>query len=503
MRRRYGAVFLQSDQKTDLPARALETAGAFSPWVEIFGASLVLMDLSGLEKQWPEEKDLAAAIQKKFEAENLCAQVAIASNPITAKLIARGRAGINIAPDGQEKQFLAPLPLELLDLPPELWEVFDRWGLHTLGDLARLPENSLTARLGERGLEFYYQARGQDNKPLTPLIPAEIFEDFYAFDWPLENSEPLAFIVNHLLERLCARLTSNSLRAEAAELSLKLADRTENTRLLRFGFPLNDPPTILSLLRLDLEARPPQAGIASLLLRLYPTAPRPMQFSLIDPPLPAPEKLARTLARLAALVGEQNVGSPALLNTHRPDAFEMKPFEPHIESRRSPVAGRRSKVASRRLQVSGCKSQVNKSAGQVEGQRGCSGLPIFGRDLLTCGPDDLRPATCDLRLATCDLQPATCDLRLATGIALALRLFRPPLPAQVNTDRMRPAAVEASKIRGRVLECGGPWRSSGDWWENQQRWARDEWDVLLSNGAVYRLYRDLQADSWFIYGIYD
>src|SRR6185295_5908731 len=41
---------------------------------------------------------------------------------------------------------------------------------------------------------------------------------------------------------------------------------------------------------------------------------------------PEPEKLELTLARLKAVVGEENVGSPEVLDTHRPDAFQLKRF---------------------------------------------------------------------------------------------------------------------------------------------------------------------------------
>jgi nucleotidyltransferase/DNA polymerase involved in DNA repair len=465
--------------------------------------------------------------------------------------------------------------LELLEPSPELEELFERWGLRTLGDLARLPEHSLAQRLDDKGMELYYHACGKDGTPLHPFIPAETFEACYAFDWPLENSESLAFILNHLLDRLCGKLASKSLRAEAIDLSLELADRTKNERLLRFGFPLNDPATILSLLRLDLATRPPQAAIVSLQIRLYPTPPRPMQFSLIDPPLPAPEKLARTLARLAALVGEQNVGSPALLNTHRPDAFRMRPFQPHVAGRRPQIESRRSKVEGRRSKVEG---RVSSSGGRVSGSGFQDSLsfkdpsstrnskletrnPEFGisnseletqdleletrnlepetrdpklrvpscehllasgnlaakvqntqlhqleiqnSELGTQNPEletrNSKPETYNLRLATCDLR-LTHDLRPA--IALSLRIFRPPLPAQVVTEQSQPVAIRTSKIRGRVLECGGPWHSSGDWWEDKRRWAKEEWDMLLSNGGVYRIYRDLNNERWFIYGTYD
>lgn len=423
-------------------AMAIDTASAFSPWVEPAGADLVLLDLSGLTKQWPEETQLALAIKQKFEEQNLRAYVAIASNRIAAQLLARGCAGATVVPDGQEKPFLAPLPLELLTPPEELQQVFDRWGLKTLGDLMRLPKNSLAQRLGERGIELYLQACGVDNTPLTPCAPAETFETFFAFDWPLENSEPLAFTLNRLLERLCAQLASASLAAEAVGLWLELANRTTNERLLRFGFSLRDPAAILSLLRLDLQARPPEAAINSLLVRLYPAPLRPVQFSLIEPPLPAPEKLARTLAKLAALVGEENIGSPVLLDTHRPDAFEMRVF---------------------RISSSGFRVVKHPSA---------------------------------------DTCPGTRNPKPETQWSMALRLFRPPLPARVTTVRLRPAALETPMIQGRVIQCGGPWRSSGDWWENK-RWARDAWDVLLSNGGLYRLYRDLQNGEWFVDGVYD
>lgn len=482
--RRYGAVFFQKlaggvfEKAEDPPLSplAIKIAGAFSPWVEAVEADLVLMDLGGLTRQWPEEKQLAVAIRQKFEEQDLRAQVAIASNRITARLLARGCVDSAVVPPGQEKQFLAPLPLELLEPPEELRQVFERWGLQTLEDLARLPKNSLAQRLGEKGMELYFQACGQDGAPLTPCIPTEIFEASFVFDWPLDNSEPLAFTMNHLLERLCTQLASVCLATEGVTLSLELANRASDTRLLRFGYPLRDPSTILSLLRMNLETHPPEAAIISLGIRLCTTPLRPIQFSLIDPPLPAPEKLARTLARLAALVGEQNVGSPALLDTHRPDAFLMQSFQPSA-GRTSQVTGRRSKVPSFECEVS----------------HGCTNLKRGARDR--------EPETQSSERATSDLRPVTCDARPAY---MALRRFRPPLPARVVTRQRQPVAVKTAAIEGQVLKCGGPWRSSGEWWENGQRWARDEWDVLLSNGGLYRLCRDLlQKESWFVDGIYD
>jgi protein ImuB len=61
------------------------------------------------------------------------------------------------------------------------------------------------------------------------------------------------------------------------------------------------------------------------------------------------------------------------------------------------------------------------------------------------------------------------------------------------------------EIQGEILWTAGPWRSSGDWWE-QEGWAQDEWDIALQEKdsiALYRLVRDLLSGQWLVEGSYD
>jgi protein ImuB len=86
------------------------------------------------------------------------------------------------------------------------------------------------------------------------------------------------------------------------------------------------------------------------------------------------------------------------------------------------------------------------------------------------------------------------------GARLAFRDFRPPLAARVSLAETQPAFVAAGPVRGKVLDLAGPWRTSGDWW-TVDPWQRDEWDIALSDGALYRLY--CSPGGWYVEGSYD
>ena len=81
----------------------------------------------------------------------------------------------------------------------------------------------------------------------------------------------------------------------------------------------------------------------------------------------------------------------------------------------------------------------------------------------------------------------------------AFRYFNPPLPATIDLINNRPVRLTAPGIHGKVLNAAGPWRTSGDWWTSTA-WNRDEWDIALSNGSLYRIYRE---SNWYVEGSYD
>ncbi len=87
--------------------------------------------------------------------------------------------------------------------------------------------------------------------------------------------------------------------------------------------------------------------------------------------------------------------------------------------------------------------------------------------------------------------------------SLAIRMLRPPVPAQVTTGGGVPTWLRSAVAHGRVLHVAGPWRTTGSWWCAEERFAYDSFDVQTSDGTLARLRYDHRTRVWEIDAIYD
>lgn len=486
----------------------LDCAQSFSPSFEATAPDTVLIDLDGLEHLFGTPPQIARQIAHRVSVLGLDAHVAAAFNPDTAMLAARGFPGVTFIPQGNEAKRLGELPVHVLfegllsaeqqKETGKILETFDRWGLRNLRSLAALPEIPLVERAGQEGLRLQQLARGSHHRTLKLVQPSLTFKESVELEFPIVLLEPLAFVLNRLLEQICNRLAARALAAQELRLRFELATefRTEEesqdsvpqksalqklesssvhatrstifTRTLKLPVPMLDARVFLKLLQLDLRAHPPGAPIMKIHLTIEPAQARPAQGGLFLPPFPEPEKLELTLARIAGIVGEGNVGAVELSDTHRPESFQMKHFAPKEQDS--------LKTTNRPPKVENSDKTVANSL------------------------------STDILLE--DEPPATSVINPQEAPVTALRIFRPPLQAEVTILEGTPVRLVCPKkkdVCGEIIWAAGPWRSSGDWWE-QEGWARDEWDIMLQNEtgiALYRLVRDHFSARWAVEGSYD
>ena len=319
---------LHSPAPLPRPGALVDLAREFTPRVEAFGPTPVLLDLQGLGRVWPSPRALGEALLEAARARRLEPRIAVAGSRVAALLVSQGREGLTVLAPGEEAAALARLPLSLLPLDPEREATLRGWGVRTLGDLAALPAAGLAERLGPDAPRLRRLARGEDDAPLVATALPESFACTLELEWPVDGLEPLSFILARVLEPLCSGLARRGRRAVSLVLELGLVDGSRHRRALHPAAPSADPRTWRTLLLLDLETHPPRDAIQALTLRAEPTPARTVQFSLLDPAQPSPERLAETMARLHEWTSAGRGGTPVLLDTHRPGAFVMGSFTP-------------------------------------------------------------------------------------------------------------------------------------------------------------------------------
>jgi protein ImuB len=315
------------------PALLVECARHFSPRIEETSSDTVLFDVRGLGALMGDAHAIARAIENRA---GLPVDIAIAADADAAILAARGLRGTTVISQGSEALVLAPLPLNLLPGSSEAAELLDAWGIRTLGELAALPPLGIAARLGPEGTYLQHLAQGRAGRQLRPMGDPLLFEEEFELDDPVELMEPLSFLMARLLNDLCARLSARSLATDEIRLALTLENAAPHGCTLRLPLPIADPMTLLKLLQLELSARSPGAPVVKLRIELNPVKPRIQQHGLFIARAPEPAKLEITLSRLCNLLGTENVGTPKLLDTHRPDSFRMARFSATYNTEVSP-----------------------------------------------------------------------------------------------------------------------------------------------------------------------
>lgn len=400
----------------------LACAERFSPLVEITSQDLITVDVRGTARLFGPSEELALEIERTV---GVPCQIALASNPDTAIYISRGSTGTHVVKPGEEGERLATLSLHVLGCPSGLGEVLQLWGLRTFGQFAALPTLGVAERCGQEGVYWQRHAQGRVSRQLKLVREEATFVGEESWDEPISNSEQLLFVAGKLLFELCAELTHHSLGAIQIDFRAEM-DRQEHVATIRLPVPMSDRKTLLKLIGNELESRPVRGAIRTLRLELKPATPKATQEHFFASAYPFPDQLELTLARLRRIVGDENVGTPKLLDTHHPEGFRMDAFQP---------------------------------------------------------------------------TPQGATIASSETARIGFRRFRPPRPVRVEFEQ-QPVSLWSSEVKGTISFCRGPWYSSGHWWQSDA-WQREEWDVALPNGALYKIYRDFAKDAWFIEGNYD
>lgn len=306
----------------------LEGALAVSPRLEDAAPGLVYVDVAGLGRLIGDDTAVGERLAHHARTVGLSARVGIAASRTVAQVAARtGTTRVSVVPADGERAALAGAPLAVLDLPAELESTLARWGVGTLGELASLPRAGLGERLGPGGLRAHDLALGRDPDPFRPWIPPPFWEEAQTLDWEIDDLERLGTVLGQLLDRLAARLTAAHAWVDGLEVHLQLT-RGRYERAIALAHPTRESAVLGALVRCELAARPPAAPVIAVAVSARVVRVPAGQERFGQPSAPRQRDLAALMARLAGLVGPEHLGSPRLVDTHRPDSITLAPFAP-------------------------------------------------------------------------------------------------------------------------------------------------------------------------------
>lgn len=240
------AIFIPPDHKrySEVSEHIMEIFHSFTPLVEPISLDEAFLDVTKAKRLLGDGRAIATAIRAKVEAqEGITCSVGIASSKFIAKLASQRCKpnGILEIPDDRVLTFLHPLPVSALwGVGPKTNEALERLGLHTVGDIAQTPEQTLIRALGQAaGQSLYELAWGRDDRDVIPEEPDKSISAAETFDRDIDDPEIIAKEILRMCERASSRMRERSLFAKTITLKIRFADFTTINRSKTLPLPID------------------------------------------------------------------------------------------------------------------------------------------------------------------------------------------------------------------------------------------------------------------------
>jgi DNA polymerase-4 len=238
----------------------IDRLNQLSPLVEQVSIDEAFVDISDLPASGAE---IALTLQKGInQVLHLPCSIGVASNKLVAKVAndvgkssVKGRLppnAITVVPNGEEQEFLAPLPVERLwGVGPKTAQRLNSIGIVTIADVMQFPEKELTRIFGKNGYYISMHARGIDDSPVITSHEMKSISQETTFAVDVDDPEELHLTIRSLAEAVGKRLRKHQLVGSTVKIKLRWSDFTTITRQLKLAVPTDlDTDIILTAITL-------------------------------------------------------------------------------------------------------------------------------------------------------------------------------------------------------------------------------------------------------------
>ncbi|NUP02487.1 MAG: DNA polymerase IV [Nonomuraea sp.] len=213
----------------------MEIFHTVTPLVEPIASDEAFLDVGGARRRLGPPAAIAAMIREQvLDRFGITCSVGVASSKFVAKLASKQCKpdGMLVVPEGQVVDFLHPLPVSALwGVGERTEQSLVRLGIRTVGDLARVPLNTLQRELGQAvGGHLASLAWGRDERPVTAHVPDKSIGNEETFAADVDDPEVIRRELLRLSERVAARMRKGGHVGRTVSVKLRRADFTTITR---------------------------------------------------------------------------------------------------------------------------------------------------------------------------------------------------------------------------------------------------------------------------------
>ena len=212
-----------------------------TPWVEQLSIDEAFIDVAGARRRLGTPAQIAALIKARVrDATGLPSTVGVAANKSVAKIASDHSKpdGIGIVPVEQTRQYLAPLPVNVIwGVGPKLVQRLNNANIHTVGDLALQDSRRMQRWLGAVGPHIVGLARGEDFRVVEPHHETKSVSVEHTFEQDITNAHLLEKYLLDLSYECSRRMRNDGFVAWGLSVKVKDVDLSTRTKSMSLKSP--------------------------------------------------------------------------------------------------------------------------------------------------------------------------------------------------------------------------------------------------------------------------
>ena len=224
------AIFIkpQIEKYSAVSKQIREIFNRFTPVFEPLALDEAFLDVAGSQKLFGDAETIGRQIQTTIAEElQLVASVGVAPNKFLAKLASDldKPNGFMVVQQANVTEFLDPLDISRVwGIGPKTQQTFLKLGVQRIGQLRRLPMETLKQLFGLNADHFWRLARGIDTRQVVPDRIAKAVGHESTFSQDVNDDHVLESWVWELADQVGRRLRRNQIRGKTIRVKIRFHD---------------------------------------------------------------------------------------------------------------------------------------------------------------------------------------------------------------------------------------------------------------------------------------